>query len=59
MAADVLAPCRARSSAAMVLAMLDKQVLVFDDEGSKPPVLSQCYESIENTIVFLCFLINP
>ena len=33
MAADALAPCVAKSPAAMVLTMWDKRVLVFHEEG--------------------------
>ena len=59
MAADGLAPCINRSSAAMVLSMQDKSILVFHKEGSQlaegcwmPP---HCRESIAtaNTGTFL------
>ena len=46
MAADDLAPYVARSSAAMALVMLDKEVLVFPQEKFELPVLSQCWEMI-------------
>ena len=39
MTGDDLAPCIARSSVvAMVMAMQDKCVLVFPEEGCQPPV---------------------
>ena len=46
MAADALAPCVARSSAAVVLTMHDKQVFVFHKEGvqAHSPSLQKYYK---------------
>ena len=55
MAADSLAPCDAKSSAAMVLTMWDKRILVFHNEKFQALVSSQCSEMIENTNVFFMF----
>ena len=52
MGADAVAPCVARSSAAMVLAMQDNQVLVFQVEGFQLLVSSPSWEITENAIVF-------
>ena len=41
MAIDALAPCVARTSAAVVLTMQDNKVLVFPEEEFQPPVPSQ------------------
>ena len=49
MAADALAPYVARASAAMVVTMNDKQVLVYHMEM---PALSQCYEMEINIFMF-------
>ena len=54
MAADVLAPCIAKSPATSVLYwynMLDEQILVFH-EGFQQPVPSQPWEMMENANVF-------
>ena len=48
MAADDLAPCVARVSAALVLSMKDTQVLVFHEEEIQLPVPFHCQEVIEN-----------
>ena len=37
MAADVLSPCIARSSATMLLSVQNKEVLIFQDGGFQPP----------------------
>ena len=55
-AADVLAPYVARTSAAMVLILQDEWLLVFLDEGFQEPAPHQCGEMRENAIIFLCFL---
>ena len=47
-AADALAPCVARSSAAMLLIMWDHQVLVFDEQEFLVLVPSRCREKMEN-----------
>ena len=39
---DDLAPCIAKVSTIMILIMMFKRVLVFHDDGYKPPVLPQC-----------------
>ena len=52
MAADDLAPCVARSSAAMVLTKQDKQVLIYHKDTFQLPVPSQWWEIIENANVF-------
>ena len=54
-AADGLAPWVARPSAAMVLNMQDKQVLVFHEEGFQLPVSSLWWEIIENANIFTEF----
>ena len=54
LAADILAPCIARPSTAMVLTMHVKQVLVSHKEGFQLPILFQCSETIENANTFLC-----
>ena len=45
---DDLAPWIAKVSTIMILIMMFKRVLVFHDEGYKPPVLPQCWEMIGN-----------
>ena len=57
-AADGLAPWVARPSAAMVLNMQDKQVLVFHEEGFQLPVSSQWWEIIENANMYLLSFVN-
>ena len=47
MTADALAPRVARASAAMVLTMEDKQILVFHEEGFQLPVPSPFCEKLE------------
>ena len=42
MDADVLAPYVARTSASMMLTMLNRQVIVLLEEGFQLPVLCQC-----------------
>ena len=49
MAADTLAACVARSSAAMVLSTHNKQVLVFHEAGFHLPA----QDRIENTNIFM------
>ena len=56
MAADALAPCVARASAAMILIMWDTQVLVIYDESFQGPVPLQYREMIENSNLFTYFL---
>ena len=56
MTADDLAPCIARSSAAMVLIMEDEQIHVFHEVGFQLPVPSQCWEMKQNANIFLCIL---
>ena len=58
MPADALAPCVARSSAAMVLAMRNGQVLVFHEEGFQLPVSCQCRGLTEDVNMFLFPLRN-
>ena len=58
MAADALAPCVARASAATVLTLYDKLVLAFHEEGFQLPAHSLCQEMIKNVIIFLCFQQN-
>ena len=53
MVADVLAPCTAWSSAAMILVMQVKWVLVFHEGGFQQPVPSQWWAMIENADVIL------
>ena len=56
MAADVLAPCVARTSKNIVLIMQDKQVLIFHDAGFKAPVPFHCWMMTENgTYIFMFF----
>ena len=50
-AVNALAP-----SAAIVLALQDKQVLVFNEEEFPLPVPSQCWAMLRNANIFLCFL---
>ena len=47
MTADSLAPCVTRPSAAMVLSVQDKCVLVFHEEGFQIHATSHCREMIE------------
>ena len=51
LAADAPAPCIARWSATMVLAMQDKQTLVFHEEEFQLPVLFQCQDTIDSEIL--------
>ena len=51
-----MAPCVFKPSAAMVLAMWDKQALVFNKDIYKIPVPSLCGEIIEARIHFHVFL---
>ena len=53
MAVDALAPCIPISSSAMVLAMLNKQFLVFYKGLFQLPLQIESWESVENVI--LCF----
>ena len=56
MAPDILVLYVARTSAAMILTMQDKWVLVFCKEGFQTPVPSQ-FEMIKNKVnMFVCFL---
>ena len=55
-AADALAPCVARSSAAMALTMQDKQILVFHKAGFLLSVPCKCLEMSENVDKFLKFV---
>ena len=56
MAADVLAPCVTRSSAAVLLMIQDKWVIVFRGGGFWLLVSSWCQKMIENTNTFLSVL---
>ena len=56
MAADAPAPAITRPSAAIALYMQDKQILVFYGERFQLPMLSQCWEMIENANIFSCFI---
>ena len=58
MAADALAPCVTKSSAAMVLIMQDEHVLVFHEEGFQQPAPSPFWEMMENVNISLCFCIE-
>ena len=51
-AADALAPCVAKTSAAMVLNVSNKKVLVFNEEAFQQvlPTPCQWWEIIENVI---------
>ena len=59
MTADALAPCVARSSAAMTLVVWIRQVLVLREEGCQPPMSCQCGGMIEivNTYLYYCLKI--
>ena len=56
MAADALAPCVPRPSAAMVLNMQSKQVVVFHEAKFQTPVPSPCYEIMKKTNTVLLVL---
>ena len=56
MTADGPAPCVAGSSAAMLLTMQDKEVLVFHEEGFQLFSPSKYWELIGNANMFLHFL---
>ena len=57
MAADAMAPCVARSAAAMILAMQNRHVLVLHEEGFQLPVSCQCGGMIKivNTCLWFCW----
>ena len=55
MAAEALAPCVARTSAAMVLNMQNKQVFAFYEERFHLRQPYQCWERIDNANIILCF----
>ena len=48
MATDVLAPCVARTSAAMILPVLDKLILLMNYNLLNPLVASHCQYMVEN-----------
>ena len=52
MAADAQAPCIGSPSAAVVLTMHDKQVLVFHEEELQLPVPFSCWEIIQTANTF-------
>ena len=55
LAADALAPCVARSSAAMLFNVHNRWVLIFHEEGVQPAVPSQCWAMIGNINIFCIF----
>ena len=55
MTADALSPRIARASAAMVLSMEDKQILVFHEKWFQLPVPSPFCEKLENANIFNIF----
>ena len=52
-AADPLAHCVTKPSAAMLFTVMGKQILIFHQEGFQVPAPSQCLELIENANVIL------
>ena len=59
MATDDLDPCVARLSAAMALAMLDKQAFDVHEEGFEIYMVSHCWEMIKDvSMVFVLPKIN-
>ena len=56
MAANALAPYVARTSAAMILTMQNRQVLVLFEEGFQLPLLYQCGDMTQNVDMCLCSL---
>ena len=56
MTADAVAPCVARTPAAMILTMWNGYVLVLFEEGFQPPVSYQCGVMTQNVNICLCSL---
>ena len=56
MAADALAPYVARTSAAMILTMQNRLVLVLFEEGFQLPASYQCGEMTQKVNICLCSL---
>ena len=58
MTTDALAPCITRSSAATILAMWNRQVLVFHEGGFQLPVSYRCGGMTENCRYIFCFCLK-
>ena len=58
MVVDALAPCVARTSAAMILIVWNRQVLVLLKDGFQLPVSYQCGQMAENVYICLCSLLK-
>ena len=56
MATEAVAPRVARVSAAIVLSIQNKRVLVFQEELFRLPALAQCPEMTGNGNILWCFL---